>query len=49
VTSGIPDFTAATNRISARRSYDSGKPLRVMMFRRSSSALGNRNPSVVTS
>src|SRR5215213_199523 len=38
-----------TNRSSALRSYDSGKPLRASSPRRSSSALGWRNPSVVTS
>ena len=38
-----------TNRSRARRSYDSGNPLRAINPRRSSSAFGHRNPSVVTS
>ena len=47
-TSSVPDFTSITKRSRARRSYDSGKPLRCISPRRSSSALGSRNPSVVT-
>ena len=37
-----------TKRNSALRSYDSGKPLRSISPRRSSSAFGYRKPSVVT-
>lgn len=40
---------SATNRVSARRSYDSGNPLRDISPRSSSSRVGSRNPSVVTS
>lgn len=45
----MPALMSATKRVRALLSYDSGKPLRDIRPRASSSLVGSRKPSVVTS